>query len=402
MKRVCLLTALLLAMASLLVACGGDDKKQQAQSASPTPVTVVQVESRDVPVHMEWSGQVLAKDAVDVRARVEGYLKERDFKEGSLVEKGQLLFVIDPQPFKEDLSQAQANLESAQAQLAKANADLKRYKELIEQEVISRSQFDSVKTDQATLVAKVKQLKAAVETAKINLGYTRIEAPISGQIGQAYYDVGALVGPPSDSLLAKVFSKDSVYVKFALSEKQYLKFVRRGVDKSVEQETGKRDVQLILSDGSVYDHSGELNMAEPELDPKTGTLGIRLEFPNPDGLLIPGQFAKVRARVRTESGVPVIPRRVVVDVQGSRSVLTVQDGKIVSKGVKLGATDNKLVAVESGISAGDKVIVDNIQKLRPGMPVKPQVISYDKALGEGGAGADSGKKAAAGDDGGEE
>lgn len=367
----------------VLAACGGDDAKKQKKADAPVPVKVIKAEARNVPIYMEWAGQVVAKNAVDVQARVEGYIKERLFKEGSRVEEGQLLYVIDPQPFQEDLREAQADLDSAKAELAKANADLKRYSELIKQEVISRSQYDSVKTDQATLVAKVKRAQASVENAKINLGYTRIAAPISGVIGESKYDVGALVGPPNDSLLAKVSAKDEMYVKFALSEKEYLTFVRAGKDKSPEERRHDAGAQLILSDGSVYDHTGTLDMAEPELDSKTGTLGVRLLYPNPDNLLIPGQFAKVRAKVRTKDGALVLPQSVVMDVQGSKSVYVVVDGVVKTKSVKLGPNAGMLVVVENGLNEGDLVMIESLQTIRPGTKVKPDVVPYpDQKTGD--------------------
>lgn len=387
--------SVLFAAVLLVSGCGGDDAKKEQKAAAPRPVKVIKAETRNVPIYMEWAGQVVAKNSVDVQARVEGYLKERLFKEGSRVEEGQLLFVIDPQPFEEDLREAQADLESAKAELAKANADLKRYSELMEQEVISRSQFDSVKTDQATLVAKVKRAQASVQNSKINLGYTRISAPISGVIGESNYDVGALVGPPNNSLLAKVSAKDQMYVKFALSEKEYLTFVRAAKAKTEQERAKDAGAELILSDGSVYGETGKMDMAEPELDPKTGTLGVRLVFPNPDNLLIPGQFAKVRAKVRTKDDALVIPRAVVMDVQGSKSVYVVEEGIAKTKSVKLGSDAGSLVVVESGLKAGDMVMVENLQTMRPGTKVEPKVVPYpDQKSGDAGAepAQDSGKE----------
>lgn len=375
MGKIVKIIGMMVAALALLSGCGGDNKKEQAKK-EPTPVKVIKVEVRDVPIFMEWSGQVVAKNSVDVQARVEGYLKERLFKEGALVKEGELLYRIDPQPFEEDLRQAQADLESAKAELVNADADLKRYAELMKQEVISRSHFDSVKTNQETLSANVKRAQAAVQNAKINLGYTKVMAPISGKIGESNYDVGALVGPPSNSLLTKISARDEMYVKFALSETQYLKFAKAYKNKTTTEIDNARVIQLILSDGTKYPYDGKLDMSDPELDSKTGTLGIRLLFPNPDNLLIPGQFATVRARVTTENGALVIPQKLVTDVQGSKNVLIVEDGVVKNKTVTLGSSDGVLVVVKTGLNEGDLVVAENIQKLRPGTPAKTEVVPY--------------------------
>lgn len=356
-----------------LSACGGGDNEEKA-AMQAVPVTAVTVETRDVPIYMQWSGQIVAKNSVDVQARVEGYLQDRLFKEGSQVSEGDMLYHIDPQPFEEELAQTKANLESSKAELARATADLRRYQELIRQDVISRSQFDSVRTEQATLRAEVKRNTAAVETAKINLGYTRIAAPITGKIGESMYDVGALVGPPSNTVLAKITALDSVYVKFALSEKEYLLYTQICEDEHRNHEG--QIFNLILGNSREYPLAGRVDMADPEINPKTGTLGVRLEFDNPNNILLPGQFATVRALIHTSKDAVVVPARALLDIQGSKSVFLVKEGKAMAQSVEEGLTVGKIVIIEKGLSKGDKVILGGLQLVRPNAPVQAKDVPY--------------------------
>ena len=376
----CILFTFLLASIVVTAGCFDSKKEEPAkkQGMQPVPVTVVEVQPTNVKLSQEWSAQTVAQDAVEIRSRVEGFLQKRLFKEGSDVKKGDLLFTIDPSSFKEALTQAQANLDKAYADKKKADADLKRYAELYKQDVIAKEQYESFKTKSQTVAADVKSLKAVVNEAKINLGYTKITAPINGSIGAAQVNEGTLVSA-GQTLLAKIVSTDPMYVKFAVSEHEYLNYATKKAakqaDESAEPQQKSIGLELVLADGSVYGQHGKLNMADPELDPKTGTLGIRLEFPNPDRILLPGQFCTVRlTKDNLSKDMLVIPQRAVISVQGATSVLAVsKDNTLESRPVTLGARAEKNIVVKSGLQAGDKVVVEGVQKLRAGMPVKPVV-----------------------------
>jgi len=369
----CIFLPLVLLAVNLLWGCGGDaDKDKPAAKTATAPAVTVQVMPpvvADVPVDAEAVGRTAAKENVDIRARVEGYLKERLFTEGSLVKKGDLLFTIEPHQYEESLKKARAELARQQALLSKAQVDLSRFEKLYKQQAISRDEYDTRVTNQRELTANTDSAKAAVETAERDLGYTRITAPITGRIGKALVNVGNLVGKGDNTLLAEISSTDPIYVDFSISERDYLLLVK-ALQARGEQ---NRDfpLTLILADDSVYPLTGEADMAERAVDAKTGTLGVRGVFPNPDGLLKPGQFAKVRILLENRKGALLVPKRAVIDVQGSKSVYVVDaKGVIESQPVKIGGTHGGSVIIDSGLAPTDAVVVEGIAKVRPGLAVK--------------------------------
>lgn len=364
----------LILLVSLAAGCGGEEKKAAEAPQGPVPMKVVKAEVKNMPNWGEYVGQISAQETVEVRARVAGFLQERLFEEGRQVKKGDLLFVIDPKPFEEDLKQTQSGLASNRALYAKAQKDYERFKKLYDEGVVSRDEFESHQTERATYDAQVADSKAKVENAKIQLGYTKIYAPINGLISRVNVDVGNLVGQGENTLLATISSQDPVYVSFSVSESDYIHAKRSDMDK----EKGERIIKLILADGSEYDHDGVFDMVDPTIDPQTGTLGIRIRFPNPDGFLRPGQYAKVRVLIAETSDAVVVPARAVMDVQGMKSVFVVgEDGKVKSQPVKLGVETDGLVMVTDGIKAGDQVIADGIRRVKPGMEIKPIPVPMD-------------------------
>ncbi|MEF2229317.1 MAG: efflux RND transporter periplasmic adaptor subunit [Pseudodesulfovibrio sp.] len=377
----------------LLTGCGGDKEDKKAETPQgPTPIKVVEAGTRDMPYWAELIGTIDAVETVDVRARVAGFLQTKNFKEGAQVRKGDLLFVIDPKPLREDLKQAQSGLEYNQALLEKARKDYERFKKLYDEGVVSRDEFESYQTQLATYEAQVRDNSAQVENARIQLGYTAIYSPIDGTIGRVQVDVGNLVGQGENTLLATVSTVDPVYVTFSINEADLL---RAQKSRKADDSHDDGQLKLILADGEEYGHDGKFDMIDRAVDPRTGTIGARITFPNPDGLLRPGQYAKVRLLVDVVKDAVVVPVRAIMDVQGMKSVYKVDGGKVVSQPVTLGFEKDSLVVVREGLKAGDPVIADGFRQVRPGMEVKPVVVPMEpdaaQPAGTGGEGEPSAK-----------
>jgi len=372
-------TLVLLTSALLMLwSCGGDEdtKKAAAPEKAPPAVSVRTMLPviRNVPVYGEFVGRTDAKETVEIRARVEGFLKERLFEEGSLVKAGDTLFEIESRQYDEALKRAQADLDRQQALLAKAATDLSRFEALYKQQAISRDEYDTKVTSQKDMAAQADRAKAELETARRDLSYTKVVAPISGRIGKSLVKPGTLVGKGENTLLAEISSTDPIYVDFNISEREYLTLIKDMVEAEKQGKTsGKAELTLILADDSVYPHTGRPEMADRAVDSKTGTLPVRASFPNPDGILKPGQFAKVRALVDTLEGALCVPRTAVMDVQGVKTLYVAgPDGTVEAKSVTLGPVAEDLAAVVKGLSPTDAVIVEGAQKVRPGVKVAVQ------------------------------
>ena len=367
----------LLCRALLLAACGGEDSgkaQADADAPKPTPVTVVTLAPRDVVLDYEYPGRISAKESVEVRARVEGFLEKMEYAEGSLVKQGDLLFVIDERSYSEALKQSQADLSRSQAALDKAAVDERRFSSLVKQGVVSQEEYDAVHTRYREAQAARDASRASVEQARLNLGYCRVTAPIDGRAGKAQVKVGSLVGRSESTLLTTVDSIDPVYVDFSISEQEYLAYVRehqRKVSEGVPDPSPP--LHLVLADGQEYGTVGTADVAQRTVDPTTGTLSIRGIFGNPDGLLLPGQYAKVVVPAGAMNGALLVPQRSVMDVQGKKSVYVVgEKGLLESRAVTLGPSHGGDFIVTGGLSSGDRVVVEGTQRLRPGMPVTPQ------------------------------
>jgi len=379
-KKTCVLFLFLLLSSTLLLGCSGDDQNDAPDQPAATPMKVIKAETKDMPYWGEFVAQINAVETVDVRARVAGFLLEKKFKEGAKVKKGDLLFIIDPRPFQEDLNQAESGLQYNQALLAKAEKDFERFKKLFDEGVVSRDEFESYQTQMTTYKAQVRDNSAQVENAKIQLGYTKIYSPINGVIGSVQVDVGNLVGQGENTLLVTISTVDPVYVNFSVSEQDYVRAQR---DKDVNKAKKRNEIEMVLADGSTYEHRGAFDMVDRTVDSRTGSLGIRVTFPNPDRFLRPGQYAKVRVLVEMVNDAVVIPTRGVMDVQGMKSVYVVgEDGKVVNQPVKLSFEVKDLVVIEEGLKVGDMVIVDGIRRVRPNMLIKPIVVPMGKPEGQ--------------------
>jgi membrane fusion protein (multidrug efflux system) len=359
-------------LAASLAACDRSkdaDKAKQAAVAPPPPAVVVaEVVQKTVPIYSEFVAQTDAKETVEIRARVQAFLEAQHFTEGTIVKKGQLLFTLDKREYEAKLQQAKAQLEGAQARLGKAETDERRLKPLAERRAVPQQDYDNAVANVDTARAGVSAAKADVAGAELDLGYTTIRSPITGLIGNRLVAPGNLVGKSEATLLDTVSSIDPIRVNATVSEAEYLRlfadFQRRG-----KMHT---PLELILADGSVFPHKGKVVIVDRAVDQKTGTLKFAAEFPNPDGQLRPGQFGRVRAVAEMATDALLIPKRAVQEIQGMKTVLVVgADNVVALRTIQPGETVGDLLVVRDGLKPGERVIVDGVQKARPGSKVNP-------------------------------
>jgi membrane fusion protein (multidrug efflux system) len=340
-------------------------------------VQVVEAKRADVPLFFEMVGGTLGNQDVPIRARVEGFLESRDFDEGTFVKKGDLLYTIDPQPFKAKLVAAQSELAAAQTRLAKAQSDLARIKPLAEMNAVSQQDLDGAVAQEAASRAGVEAAKAGVELAEIELSYCRIHAPIDGLIGLTKAKPGEFVGrEPNPVVLNTLSDIDPIRVRFSISEREYLTLARGVLEGSAREARANRDknpLTLILADGTEYGYVGYLDGSAQSIDSSTGTFTLEATFQNPDYLLLPGQFARVRAEYKSLEDAVVVPRQAVVELQGRFQVYIVNSDNVVELvQVRTGPPKANEIVIESGLNGGETVIVEGVQKVRAGMPVDPQ------------------------------
>jgi membrane fusion protein (multidrug efflux system) len=356
------------AVVVLGAACSRHSQQQPQAAAAAPAVSVTQVAQRDVPVYGEFVGQTVAANTVEIRSQVSGFLEQIAFVEGSAVRNGQLLFRIDPRTYQAALQQARAALAQRQAALEKARRDVNRYRPLVEKHALPGEQLDAALAQEAQERANVEAARAQVQQAQLNVSYTRITAPLSGRIGAAQVKIGALVQAGS-TLLDTIYSVDPIYVGFSVSEQRHLEYQKR----VREHPSEPPPLQLILSDGSTYPHEGRINFVSPQVNPTTGTLAIRGEFPNSEGLLRPGLFVRVRVLLEQRNNATVVPQQAVQETQGVKSVLVVSDdSKVSMRTVQVSGTAGDFAVIDSGLKPGERVILEGAQKVRPGMQVAVQ------------------------------
>jgi membrane fusion protein (multidrug efflux system) len=326
---------------------------------------VAPVVVRDVVQSREFVGRTEAFREVEVRARVTGFLLARPFDEGADVERGALLYRIDPDEFQANLNAAQAELKRAQATYESAASDLRRGEKLVGEGTISQSEFEKIKADALRAEADVDAAKAAVQRAQLDLSYTTIYASISGRVGVSAVDAGNLIGPDS-GVLSTIVRQDPVYVTFPVSERQYLSFERL-------KDKPEMTPRLRLADGSSYPLGGELELLDNRVDPQTGTVDVRARFPNPDDLLLPGLFVTVELRTSEAQSRPVVRQSAVQQDQAGAFVLVVdQKNRVQTRRIITGDRVGSDWVVEEGLEGGEQVIVEGLQKVQPGAEVDPQ------------------------------
>ena len=368
MKKVSSICWAALFVLAALTSC---EKPPAAKPAGPPEVLVTEVVQKEVPVIRQWVGTLNGSENADVRARTTGYLQTRAYQEGGYVKKGDLLFEIDPRPFAAALAQAKGQLEEAKATLLGVELDAKRAKELFAGKVISEQEYTNKTQNYQTKLAAMAAAQAAVEEAQLNLDYTKVVSPLDGIAGQAQAQIGDLVGTGSNTALTTVSQIEPIRCYFPISEQSYWEFADRLKEMMMAPEAERpAKVELILPSGSAYPHKGKFAFVNREVDPKTGTIQIAVNFPNPKLTLRPGQYATARAEIQTIPNALLIPQQAVSELQGGDQVAVVNaDGKAEIRAVKVGPVYGRLIVVTEGLKAGEKVIVEGFQKVRQGIEV---------------------------------
>lgn len=359
----------LIAAALLLSACSGDKAAQPAAAAPQAlPVTVIEVAPTQAPLVVEAVAQAEGAREVEVRARVSGILEKWLFREGEPVKAGQMLFRIERAPFEIALAQAKARLAEAQAVEEQTAREAQRLTGLVDEKAISQKEFDDARSASAVARAAVKSAEAAVREAELNLSYTQVSAPVAGVTGRAHRSEGSLVNTGSDSLLTTIAQINPIWVRFSLSDNDLA-----GVPGGRAAVRSFREVELQLPDGSILPQRGRINFSASRIDPALGTLEMRAEFANADAVVLPGQFVRARVIAGERDNLFLVPQAAVTQTESGPVVMLANaEGKVEPRPIKLGQWQGKDWVVTGGLQAGDRVIVDNLIKLRPGAPVAPR------------------------------
>lgn len=360
---------MLLACASVFLA--GCNKQEAAKGGFAMPVQAAEVLARDTTNFVEFIGQTRGAQDVEIRARVAGFLESVNFTEGTLVKSNTLLYTIDRRPFEAALAQAQAGLAQVDVAWQKAKNDTNRLGPLWEKNAISRQQLDDALAAERAAAANVLAARAAADTASIQLGYTEIRAPLEGLVGKTEVKPGNLVGQGATTLLTTLSSLDPIHVRFSVSETTYLDWRRRHQgDDAQSRKAADGIFELILADGSIHPERGSVVFADRQVDPTTGTLLLEVEFPNPNRVVRPGQFARVRFPLAVIPSAILVPQRAVTELQATYSVFVVgADNKAEFRKIKPGPRIGSFYVVNEGLKAGEKIVVEGIQKLQNGVPM---------------------------------
>ena len=355
-------------------------RPQKAAPEMPT-VIVEPVVKDDVEIYGEYVGRIRAQQFVEVRARVEGYLENMLFAEGTYVNKNQVLFVINQDQYRAKADKARAQLKKDEAQALKAERDLKRIRPLFEQNAASQLDLDNAIAAYESAKANVAMSKADLAQAQLELGYTTVRSPVSGYISERYADIGTLVGPGAKSLLATVVASDTVLVDFNLTALDYLRSQQRNVTLG-EQDTSRSwqpSVTVTLADNSVYPEKGLVDFAEPQVDPKTGTFGVRAALPNPGRKLLPGQFTKVKLLLDVRENAVVVPAKAIAIEKGGAHVYVMRrDSTAEKRLIETGPEFGNFVVVERGLGEGEMIVTEGYHKLNPGVLLKPEMVEENK------------------------
>ena len=362
-----------LALVSLLTLAACSGEPQQGMEGMKVPVSVIQVQPQAAVIRTELPGRVQAIEDAEIRARVNGIVQSIDFEQGGTVKAGQLLFTIDPAPYRAARDQAAAQLKNAQAAARTARLLAQRYTALIKQHAVSQQDYDNAVAQSRQAEAAVAAAQAALESAKINLDYTRVTSPIDGTIGKAQVTVGALVSATSATSLATVQRLDQVYVDITQPVAQIATLRRQIADGIVKPDAnGDAQAEVLMDDGTAYRHSGKLLFSGVAVDPGTGQVNLRAVFPNPEQILLPGLYVRVRLVQGVDQQALVVPEQAIQrTADGNSSVVLVKDGKAAFTPVQVGPLTSKGYIIYKGLQAGDQLMVEGFQKVRPGAPVQP-------------------------------
>lgn len=336
-------------------------------------VAIAPVTQKDVEIYGEYVGRVRAQQFVEVRARVEGYLEQMLFNEGTYVTKNQVLFVINQDQYRAKADKARAQLKKDEAQAQKAKRDLERIRPLYEQNAASQLDLDNAIAAYETAEASVAMSSADLDQAEQELGYTIVRSPLAGHISERHVDLGTLVGPGAKSLLATVVKSDTVLVDFSMTALDYLKSKERNVNLGQKDSTRswQPNVTITLADNTVYPFKGLVDFAEPQVDPHTGTFSVRAEMPNPKSVLLPGQFTKVKLLLDVREKATVVPLKSVIIEKGGAYIYVIRkDSTAERRFIELGPEFQNQVVVERGLAAGENIVTEGYHKLNPGMKVR--------------------------------
>jgi membrane fusion protein, multidrug efflux system len=351
------------------VAC---EKQATVAAPPPTEVYVTAVTQKDVPTYLELVGQTVGNQDVEIRARVEGFLDTMNFREGSVIRQGDLLYQIDPKPLQASLSAAKADQATAEARLEKASNDVKRYTPLVAKQAVSQQELDNALAAQDAARSQVEAAKAAVDKATLDLSYTRVTSPISGLVGTTLVKPGNLVGRGQNTLLTTVSQIDPMLFRVGMSEADYLRVAKRNVSR-IGATPEAKGITLTLADGTVHPQTGTVGTIERAVDPTTGTLGVQFVFPNPQMVLRPGQFGRAKVLLEMKAAALLVPQRAVQELQNLYSVAVVDAGnKVAFRNVKVGQKVDSLWVIEEGLKPGERVVVEGLQRIQDGGTVTPK------------------------------
>ena len=364
-------------------------KNQKQEPLHPPEIPVVEVVQKDVPIFHEFVGQVYGLYDIPIRARVEGWLDGIYFNEGSSVQKGQLLYSIDHETYQAQVAEKESNLAKAETNLVKAQNDLRRTKPLAKMKAVSESDLDAALASESACEAEVKAAKANLKEAKIQLSYSKIKSPIYGIIGKTKAKIGEFVGrDPNPVILNVVSTIDTIRVQFFLPENYYLAYALKAAKIDSSKNIGQfkegpkhneNNLELILSDNSVFKHKGKIDFIDREVDPSTGSILLQASFPNPQQILRPGQFARVKGKIYVEYDALLIPQRCVSEIQGKYSLFVVNDSnKIERRDIEVGPSIDSYYIITKGINQGEKIVYEGIQQVSEGMAVKPEIIELNE------------------------